>query len=333
MLKLFSNKKSINLVIDDYAIRMVNYAGGGLTKVKELKEAAIPDGLLEHGRILDEMEFYAFLKDVVQDWGIKHRNVRFYAPDSLLIMKKVEFPADLNDEDIKGHFYMELGRNLYLPFDNPIFDVYPLPQTDPSQSKREGLLFAVPEEELNKFTAIFEDTGLKPVVADIRSIGIYRYYRAMQSQFNEENAVLFFELNLNSILISIFSEDHPEFLRYFDLDVSLNDWRCDVQLDGSLEWIFDGNEEAFFGLLDDQMIELDRIMNFYRYSLHKGEQMVSKIFLLGDFPKLDHIQKKMAASVSVPIEILDAYLSPAKIEKVNRAYIPALGLALKGEDK
>lgn len=333
MLNLFSNKKSINFVIDDYAIRMVDYPGGGLTKVKDLKEKAIPEGLLEHGRILDEMEFYAFLKDVVQDWGIKHRNVRFYVPDSLMIMKKVEFPAQLNDEDVKGHFYMELGRTLYLPFDNPIFDVYPLPQADPSNSQREGLLFAVPEEELNKYTAIFEDAGLKPVVADIRSIGVYRYYRSMQNHFDEETAILFFELNLNSIMISIFSENRPEFLRFLDLEISLKDWRCDVQKDSSLKWIFNGDEEVFYGLLDDQMIELERMMNFYRYSLHKGEKSVSKIILLGDFPRLDIIVKKIAASVPIPVEILEAYLSPAKTDKVDRVFIPALGLALKGEVK
>ncbi len=333
MLDLFSTKKTINLVIDDYAIRMVDYPGGDLTKVKSFEERAIPDGLLEHGRILDDMEFYQFMKDLVQDWGLKRRHVRFYVPDSLMIMKKVEFPAQLKDEDVKGHFYMELGRTFYLPFENPIFDVYPLPVTDPSSSKREGLLFAVPEEELNKYTAVFEDVGLIPVVADVRSIGIYRYYRYLQPEMNPEEAILFFELNLNSIVISIFSEHKPEFLRFLDLDVSLKDWRCDVEEDGSLKWVFQGDEEAFYGLLDDQMIELERIMNFYRYSLHKGEKQVSRVILLGDFPRLDIISKKVSTTIPTPIRILDAYLSPAKTGQVNRVFIPSLGLALKGEVK
>ena len=31
------------------------------------------------------------------------------------------------------------------------------------------------------------------------------------------------------------------------------------------------------GMIDDQMIELERMMNFYRYSLHKGEKAVSPL--------------------------------------------------------
>jgi len=79
------------------------------------------------------------------------------------------------------------------------------------------------------------------------------------------------------------------------------------------------------------MIELERMMNFYRYSLHKGEKVVSKIILFGDFPQLDIIVNKIAELVPTPVEILDAYLSTAKTDKVNRVYIPALGLAIKGE--
>lgn len=334
MPSLFSNKKTINLVIEDYAIRMVDYTGGGLSKVKIVQEKAIPNGLLEHGRISDEMEFYDFIKDTVQDWGIKRRNVRFYVPDSLLIMKKVEFPTDLKDEDIKGHFYMELGQTLYLPFDNPIFDVYPLPQSDMTSQNREGLLFSVPEEELNKYIEIFEDAGLKPVVADVRPIGIYRYYYAMHPNLNTDEAILFFEQNLNSINISIFSQHKPEFLRYLDLDLSLDDWEAKVnEEDNSVSWNYLGDYQYFIGMIDDQMIELERMMNFYRYSLHKGEKAVSKIILLGDFPDLALVHEKIAQLSPAPVEILDAYLSPEKTSQVPRVYIPALGLALKGEIK
>ncbi|NCU16938.1 type IV pilus biogenesis protein PilM [Pallidibacillus pasinlerensis] len=334
MPSLFSNKKIINLVFDDYALRMVEYNGGGLSKVKNVQEKAIPNGLLEHGRISDELEFYDFMKGTVQDWGIKRRNVRFYVPDSMLIMKKVEFPAELKDDEIKGHFYMELGQTLYLPFDNPIFDVYPLPQTNVNSSTREGLLFSVPEEELMKYVEIFEDAGLKPIVADIRSLGVYRYYLTIYPNANIDEAVLFFEMNLNSINISIFSNNQPEFLRYLDLDISMEDWQADHDAqDNNLRWNYIGDNNNLSGLIDDQMIELERMMNFYRYSLHKGENMVSKICLLGDYPNMELIQNKIARVTPVPVEILDAYLSPEKTSQVPRVYIPALGLALKGEVK
>jgi type IV pilus assembly protein PilM len=332
MPSLFSNKKTVNLVIDDYVIRMVDSAGSGLTKVKIVREKAIPNGLLEHGRISDELRFYDFMKDTVQDWGIKHRNVRFYVPDSFLIMKKVEFPRNLKDEDVKGHFYMELGQTFYLPFDNPIFDVYPLPETSENGETREGLLFSVPEEELTKYVEVFEDVGLKPTAADIRPIGVYRYYQACHSTLNADDAILFYEQNLNNISISIFSYHTPEFLRYLPFELSMKDWQASNEED-VLHWRYVGDDDHLTGLLEDQMVELERMMNFYRYSLHKGEKMVSKIFLLGDFPDMELVRKNIAQLSPTPVEVLNAYLSPEKTSQVPRVFIPALGLALKGEVK
>ncbi|WP_062355436.1 type IV pilus biogenesis protein PilM [Bacillus kwashiorkori] len=327
MLNILTTKKTINLVIDDYALRMVDHSGGDLTHVKTLKEKAIPHGLLEHGRIIQEMEFYHFIRDVVDQWGIKRRAVRFYVPDSLVIMKKVTFPAYLKDNEIIGHFNMELGQTLYLPFDNPSFDVYPLPM-EAEGSERDGLLFAVPQEEIKKFTDIFVDASLKPIVADIRSLGVYRYYHYLMKP-EETEAILFFELNLSSVIVSIFSNNRPEFLRYHDLDIQVKDWRG-IENKDRLTWEYDGNEAQFLGLIDDQMVELERILNFYRYSIHKGSQTVSKIVILGDFPQLTIINDKIQQQFSLPIMQLDAYLSPTKHEKVERCFIPALGLALKG---
>ena len=192
----YSRRQPINLVVDDYVLRMVEI--GRDWKIRNLKEKLLPPGLLEHGRILDDIAFFQFMQETVREWKVQRRPVRFYAPDSLIIMRPVEFPADLADEEINGHFYMELGQSLYLPFDDPIIDVYPLPQEDPRAEVRTGLLFAAPEEEVRKLSGIFEDAGLMPVACDIRSLGIYRYYLNQKASIKPEDVYLFLEVNLNS---------------------------------------------------------------------------------------------------------------------------------------
>ncbi|WAA08874.1 type IV pilus biogenesis protein PilM [Fervidibacillus albus] len=324
MLKLFSNSKMIHLTVDDYAIRMVEYGGGGLEKVKLYKEKPIPAGFIEHGRIVQELEFYEFIKTITQEWGIKRRKVQFYVPDSLIIMKKEPFPAHLKPEELKGHFYMELGQSLYLPFDSPIFDVHPL--SVEGEEKREAILFAAPEEEIQKYTQIFQDAGLQPVVADIRPLGIYRYFKGTHPAYDPNSAILFFELNLHSAMISIFSNDTPEFLRYIELGVPLSEWTYVENGESDSHWTYAGDKEDLFGLINDQLMELERIMNFYRYSLHKGEKMIEQIVLLGDFPNMQPIFEKMKTNFSVPVEVLSSSLP-----SVSKSLIPALGLALRGE--
>ncbi|WAA12840.1 type IV pilus biogenesis protein PilM [Fervidibacillus halotolerans] len=328
MLKLLSNNKIIHFVVDDYAIRMVEYAGGGLEKIKQYKEKSIPAGLIEHGRIVHELEFYEFIKALTEEWGIKRRKVQFYVPDSLIIMKKESYPAHLKKEELKGHFYMELGQSLYLPFDSPIFDVHPLLKEGEDSEKREAILFAAPEDEIQKYAQIFQDAGLQPVVADIRPIGIYRYYKEIHREFDGKSSILFFEVNLHSIMISIFSDDTPEFLRYIELNVPIKEWTYLERDNGQFRWNYTGDEEQLFGLINDQLMELERIMNFYRYSLHKGEKMIDKIVLLGDFPTLQPIFEKMETNFSIPIEMITPFLP-----SISRSFIPALGLALRGEVK
>lgn len=330
-----SNRKIINIVIDDYAIRMVNHAGGNLRNVTSLNEKAIPSGLIKHGRILDEIEFFNFMKETVREWGIKRRSVQFYVPDSLVIMKKVTFPANLKEDQIKRHLNLELGHTLYLPFDNPIFDVFPLPYEEPMETKetsgepvREGLLFAVPQEEVQKYTEIFADSGLRPIAADVRSIGIYRYFNYMRPSFTGD-AYLFIEINLSSVLISIFSQNIPEFMRYIDLDFQHKDWQSTKNENGTIQWSYSGNKEELNHLIEEQLVELERIMNFYRYSIHKGEKSVSEIILLGDFPNMNMIFEKMQSQLSIPVELFNAYLSPRKSLEVSRSFIPAIGLSLK----
>lgn len=328
MLNLFSRGKAINLLIDDYAIRMVEL--GGDWKIHTLKEKIIPSGLLERGRILNEVELYQFLQEVVREWKVQRRRVRILAPDSMIILRKVEFPAELEDDAINGHFYMELGQSLYLPFEHPILDVYPLPENEQQSENRKGILFAAPEEEVRKMVDILEDAGLIPIAVDIRPLGIYRYFTNQIASIKPEDTYLFFEVNLQSIHISIFSEHLPEFLRYTELDILDKDWEANVTAEGFVEWTYTGDEHRLKGLMMDQMIELERIMNFYQFSMKKGERAVSHIIVLGDFPNLHMVQDFIKESLLVPVQLLDTHTSFGN-RPVPRSFIPALGLALRGD--
>jgi len=332
MFKFLSNKSIVNIVIDDYVIRMVNHAEGSIRNIKGLQEKVIPSGLIEHGRILDEIEFFQFMKDTIREWNLKRRFVQFYVPDSLVIMKKVSYPAHLTRNQAIDHLNLEVGQTLYLPFDNPIIDIFPLPENK-DKEVQEALLFAVPEEEIKKYTDILEDCGLKPLKADIRSIGIYRYFHYMQPQLMNES-ILFLEMNLNSIMISIFSNGIPEFMRLMILEIDMNNWQyTEKDINQHLHWNYTGDENELVQLLKDQVMELERILNFYQYSIHKGEKGVSKIVLLGDFPYLERLNSYIQGQIPISTELFDAYLSPRKSLQIARSFIPAIGLALKGGAK
>src|SRR5699024_3076205 len=102
----------------------------------------------------------------------------------------------------------------------------------------------------------------------------------------EMDVILFLELNLTSLHISIFHDYQLEFLRYQPLTLSVKDW--ETHETKPLTWQFIGEEQRLYSEIEDQLNEIERLMNFYRFSLHQGNKKVSKIVLLGDNPYLEN---------------------------------------------
>ncbi|WP_144461918.1 type IV pilus biogenesis protein PilM [Siminovitchia fortis] len=328
MLSFGKSKKFANIVIDDYVIRVVESNGPQLSNVKQLKERPIPAELIEQGRIADEIKFFDFMKQLVRDWKLKHLNVRFYAPESLVIMRQVEYPAHLNGNEVTDHFTFELGQSIHLPFENPVFDIHPMPEDEQANGRKKATLFAAPEEEISKFTHIFTDVHLQPKVVDVRPLGIYRYFHHLDKNRPGE-VYLFFELNMLSLNISIFSDNRLEFTRFQPLDLDPNHLSYSLKDEDLFNWSYSGDESFLERLLDDQISELDRIMGFYRYSLYKGEKNVSQIIMTGDHPLLENVKQKIEQQYGLPVRLLKAYLAPSGDKETEIRFVPALGLVLK----
>lgn len=326
-------KKVANLVIDDYAIRIVENSGNDLSSVKYIDERPIPPGIIKNGKVVDEILFYEFMKSIVKDWGIKNRPIRFYVPDSLVIMRHVSFPSSLEGDEVIDHFHLEIGQSLHLPFEKPIFDVYPhsfrlQSDEDEVEDVQHGTMFAVPEEDVRKYTEVIADVSLKPIAVDVRALGVYRYFHEM-GYSNDTDVFLFFESNVTSISISIFHRHKLEFLRYQPFDFDLKLWVSDVREEG-MTWQFEGDEEEMRAAVNDQISELERIINFYNFSMHKGRRNVTQIVVLGDHPDLYAAFQEIESRYTSAVTLLKAYENKEKIKEVGRQFIPALGLALKG---
>ncbi|MFD1851897.1 type IV pilus biogenesis protein PilM [Oceanobacillus bengalensis] len=333
-------KRIINMVIEDYVIRVIENAGQVISAIRLLKEKALPLGLIENGKITDEIGFFEFLRDLVKELGIKNRYVRFYVPNSLVIMREVEFPANLKEKDIKEHFQYEIGKSIHLPFKEPVFDVHYLSTAaeisdennfEKQSEVRTGTLFAAPEEDMVKYTDVLVDAGLKPIVADVEALGIYRFIDFLY-ELSPEKVYMVVQLNVTALNLSIFYDEQLEFMRYQKLDVELKGWHVDNEIE-EINWEYVEDETQQMGIVEDQLLELERIMNFYRFSIKKGDQMVNEILILGDHPLVKQFYEKVNQQLDIPVKLLRGYTTKEKDKEVRSEFIPALGLALKGGAK
>lgn len=323
MISFGGSKKVINIVIDDYIMRIVENNGKDLSSISTLAEKLIPQRTIQNGRIVDELAFYEYMKEIVQELRIKRRLCRFYVPQEMIITRKVNISKNIKQNEMKQHITMEIGNSIHFPFKNPVFDVYNMPQEN---DENMVTIVAAPEDEIVKYTHVFSDANLKPVAVDMQSLGVYRYFLHQQEVLQKEKVYFLLEMSLLAANISIFNNHLLEFHRYQSLNMNRENWEVSEQ--SPFTFTFNGDESYLHGVIENVMTEIERLMNFYRFSIHQGEKAVTNIVLFGDFPHLELV-KEALKRFDLPVKILNVS-ETLKDRAINRAFIPALGLALKG---
>lgn len=321
---MFKTKKNryIALELNEYVIRAIVMNNQDINQAV-IYEQPLSVGIIEGDSIRDEMALYDIFKNLVDKWGIKRHDVRFFVPDSSVMMKTFEHPSDVVGNKLKAYVEMELGQTIHLPFTNPLIDVY-----DAKPNDGEATLFAAPSEEVNKLAGLLDDVSLTPTVADVRSLSTIRLLEKLDL-FIPQKSYLITDWSIAGLSISIYTPGKLEFLRYQAIETPIKLWESRIVDEQEVTFAFDGDIEGYRMLLIDQIAEIDRILNFYRFSLYKGEKAVDEIIILGDSPEMDYIVNEMRSTYDTPIQFID----DSKIQKVfpslNAKYIALIGLVLK----
>lgn len=321
---MFKNKKKrfVALEVDEYVIRAI------VMNSQDIKQAVVHEhplkaGIMEGDTIRDEMALFEELKELVAAWGIKRHDVRFFVPDSSVMMKSFEHPADVVSAKLKAYVEMELGQTIHLPFTNPLIDVY-----DAKPNDGEATLFAAPSEEVGKMAGLLDDVSLTPTVADVRTLSTIRLLENMNA-FTDKKSYLITDWSIGGVSISIYRPGELEFLRYQTIDTPMQKWNSRQGDNGEVQFSYDGEIEEYRMLLIDQIAEIDRILNFYRFSLYKGEKAVDELIVLGDSPDITYILGEIRANYDTPV----TYIGDAEVQKMypnfKARHVPLIGLVHK----
>ncbi|MEI4769408.1 pilus assembly protein PilM [Psychrobacillus sp. FJAT-51614] len=322
MFKSKKKKRFIALEINEYVIRafVMNSQDPNQAKVYEHQ---LRLGIIEDDTIRDEMALYDELKQLVNTWGIKRNEVRFFVPDSSVMMKTFEHPKDVTSDKLKAFVEMELGQTIHLPFSYPLIDVY-----DDKPNDGEATLFAAPSEEVIKMSGLFDDLFLTPTVADVRSLSTIRLLERM-NMFIEKKSYLITDWSITGVSISIYTPGNLEFLRYQTIDTPMQKWQSRQVSEQEVQSVYEGETEDYRVLLIDQIAEIERILNFYLFSLNKGEKGVDEIIVLGDSTEMDFIVTELRSNYVTPIKLIDDSTVQSIYPNFKAKHVPLIGLALK----
>nr|WP_295971826.1 pilus assembly protein PilM [uncultured Bacillus sp.] len=296
-------KKIINLTIKDHVIRFVELKQTSPPSVLRHGERYLPEGIISDGKIQNIDIFLAILEECIQEWRIAKRQVRFIVPDSLIMIRKIIIPKDIKEDEIEGYLFMEIGSSIHLPFENPIFDYTLLPR---EKDEQELLLFAGPEEAIKEYADLLEEVKLEPISADISSLALYRLYH--QQHPDDRDNIMLLQIDFLSANICIFENNKPVVARHLLVDIERDKWEKDP-VSGRND-IYRGAKQEVFLPFRDVFLEIDRVRNFYNYSLNYGNKLINKIVVAGDHPWLDEVCENLANQIDIPIVMMKKHPIP-----------------------
>jgi type IV pilus assembly protein PilM len=324
--RLTVSNRPIDLIINDHCIRYLELKQSDSPYPQRWGERYLPPGIVKEGKILDHDTLSVILDECIETWRIRRRKVRFLAPDPYVTIRKVPIPADVHDDEIRGYLNLEIGASIHLPFEDPVIDYLILPGTE---DKKEILLFAANRQYVMEFADLFSSLKLVPEAADLSSLALYRLYdRIRMKKVDEKILVLQFDLDL--VVMSIFENEVPFFMRHLYIPYNEKDWDIRIARTGFQQLSFIGDKEELQDQFSEAFKEVNKLIDFYQFSLHQGKNEITKIVLVGDHPMLDEIKDMLYSRFGIDIELLDVNsLETEKNKLLPRSHYLAFGLALK----
>ncbi|MGF9975615.1 type IV pilus biogenesis protein PilM [Viridibacillus arvi] len=315
-------KRQLSLIYNDYAMHMLAVSSNDLAQ-STIEGIPLDEGIVVDGVIEDELSFFEILKEQVKKYGLKGQNVRFFVPDSTVMMKVIDHPQELKEvESIKEYVEMELGRSIHLPFEDALIDIY-----DAQSGDGKATLFATSADEIQKLTGLLADAGLTPVVADIKSISNLRLLEMVMPNIHN-SVTLITDWSINELSLTIYSQGEVEFLRYQTINTERSKW-YPKHTEDAFDYAYSDDVMNYKTALMEPLSEIDRILNFYHYSLNKGEKSVGNIVVIGDSPELPYIIDMLESQLNLPIHTLKDSMITSKFPNFKASQSSLIGLALK----
>lgn len=324
LMKWWTKRKEARhaLVIKDHVIRYVGSKSPDLSTIFAHEERYLPIGVVRDGQIVHADTLLPILAECINEWGLQRKVVQFCVPDGQVIIRTHKVDRAIPDDEIKGQLYLELGETLLLPFDDPIFDYVVLGL---NEGEKDILLFASKENMIQEYVVMLEELRLKPNTADLTALSAYRLFHELEHT-SPSGYTMLIQIDVTSTNMTFFHEHHPVFSRSVSFEVEQESWEIDYQADQS-SLIWKDDEDALKSQLEEQVSEIEKVMNFYRFNVLQGKRDIGKLLVCGDHPYIKRVIERLQQAFSITLISLDQNNEL----RLPARYYDVIGLSLKKE--
>ncbi|SHN08522.1 type IV pilus biogenesis protein PilM [Gracilibacillus kekensis] len=311
-------KDAVNVSITDQSIRYLVCPNHKNKREADYGEMVLDANIVEDGKIIDHKKLMTAFKKLVDEKRWKGRKLHFIVPDSFVTMRSEQIPASLTKEEAKSYIKLQLEGSIRLPFKNPLIDFH---ITKKGEQKNDILLFAYPEDRLQPFYELFTDVSLKPQVADLSFLSIYRIYAELDLSYDNQH-LLMIQWNTSDLVLTVFHKGLPIFNRHINFANMFDNY---ITSDNNQKSIWYQNNDIVQNFIEDQFVTIERFMDFYQYSVMNGNAQITDIVLTGDVPVRENIHQQL-------LDRFELLIHPVPLPfDLNEEYSKLYGLCIKGK--
>jgi Tfp pilus assembly PilM family ATPase len=188
------------------------------------------------------------------------------------------------------------------------------------------MLAAVPREQACEYAEIIREAGLRIRSLEIKPFSLLRLLSGL-GRSGESGAVMAVDVGENAADFSVFYGRELKITRNIPVNFGSDAGKLSASLFEETDADY-GFRAACFDLAD----EIERLMNFYRYSLNHREHEFGCVLLLGDAPRLAEIGSLLSERLTTEVRLIEPAAVSSPVPQFERQF-PALavpiGLALR----
>lgn len=347
---LTPRRQLVGLDIGSSAIKLVQLKHSkGRYSLQKFGVKPLDPEVIVDGAVMDEERVVSSIRELVEETGVKNKQVAISISGHAVIVKKITLPP-MPDEELPDQ--VKLAAEQYIPFDiNEVnIDFHVLPPDSPGEAQADMaiILVAAKKDKINELTELVKAAGLVPMVVDVDAFAIENMHAVSYPMGQDEVTALVnigaSVMNVNIVRrgASLFTRDIPlGGNRYTEaiqreMGVSYEEAEEIKRGGGGSESLAAPLGHVMDGVNAEVAAELARTVDYFRASATAIE--LDRVLLCGGVAKTKGLVQHLLDRMRVPVEVADPFgeidvtrceIDPEVLAECGPSAAVGVGLALR----
>ena len=314
------NKQLVGLDIGSSAIKLVQLKEvKGRYSLQKFGIKPLEPEVIVDGTVMDAGRVVTAIKELMEETGVKLRNVAISVSGHSVIVKKISLPP-MGDDELETE--VKLAAEQYIPFDlNEVNLDYHVvnaaEQTEDGQVQMSVLLVAAKKDKVNELTELVKGAGLIPNVLDVDAFAVENMYGINYEEETEEMAALInigaSVMNINILRggTSLFTRDiavggsgYSEAIQR-EMGVSFEEAESIKKSQRSNHADPETVSSVIDGVNAEVASEIAKSIDYFRSTMAAGE--LKKIMLSGGGAKVAGLGRQLGDRMGIPVELANPF--------------------------